>query len=152
MSVNDVDVEIEDGCLVVATPGFSDLSLTLPEEHRQIRPSYYGRARICRRWQAERLIDMCRIGQFSAKQRRLDVGDPKNYEDLLNCRDPPAWDAHDEEEWPLGVPIPCFTIRHALPDDRRGRDRGGSATYEWRHYAVMFSELRPQVPQPHKAP
>ena len=31
MSVNDVDVEIEDGCLVVATPGFSDLSLTLPE-------------------------------------------------------------------------------------------------------------------------
>ena len=29
------------------------LSLTLPPEHQQIKPSYYGRARISRRWIAE---------------------------------------------------------------------------------------------------
>ena len=30
MSVSDLDVEVEDGSLVVTTPGFSDLSLSLP--------------------------------------------------------------------------------------------------------------------------
>jgi hypothetical protein len=131
------------------------LSLTLPTEHQQIRPAYYGQARITRKWIAERIVDMCRIGLFSAKQARLDVGPKDEYKDLLNCRDPPAWGAHDEEEWPVGVPIPCFTVRHALPErqtydghSRRSGDRKDPPEYEWRHYAVMFSELRPRVPVP----
>ena len=125
------------------------LSLSLPPEHQQIKPSYFGRVRISRKWQAERLIDMCRIGQFSGKQARLDVGKPQDYQDLLNFKEAPVWGPHDTEEWPLGVPMPCFTVRHALSDtDRRVRDRDGKGAYEWRHYAVMFSELRPQVPKP----
>ena len=76
---------------------------------------------------------MCRIGQFSAKQAKLDVGNPKDYVDLLNSREPRVWAHTTRRSGPwaflfraslFGTPCPMSTGGGGTEGDHRPTNGG----------------------------